>query len=107
MEWTDLHATLLSTAFEKVLGKAETGSMAFVRCLTADIVATLAGDTAFAPQGWQVLRVADTTDDNTRTITADRAVELRETKGGAALLLVDTALASAGIDGIYSAALEV
>ena len=42
-----------------------------------------------------------------RTITADRAVELRESKEEAVLLLVDTVLAGAGMDGIYSAAQEV
>ena len=38
-----------------------------------------------------------------RTITADRAVEMREDKGDATLLLVDTDRAGAGMDGIYSA----
>lgn len=51
--------------------------------------------------------MADLNDDNIRAITADRAVEMRETKGDAVLLLVDTARAGAGMDGIYSAALEV
>src|SRR5262249_51965758 len=46
-------------------------------------------------------------DATTRTITADRAVELREVKGDAVLLLVDTDRAGAGMDGIYSAAQEV
>ena len=43
-------------------------------------------DAAFAPSGWQVWRVADADDESARTITADRAVEMRETKGDAALL---------------------
>ena len=42
-----------------------------------------------------------------RTITADRAVEMREAKADAVLLLVDTQRAGAGMDGIYSAAREV
>ena len=42
-----------------------------------------------------------------RAITADRAVELRETKAAPVLLLVDTARAGAGMDGIYSAAQEI
>ena len=57
--------------------------------------------------GWQVWRVADSDNRGPRTITADRAVEMRETKGDAVLLLVDTARAGAGMDGIYSAAREV
>ena len=107
MQWTELHAPILRRAFEKVLGKPEIGSMAFVRCLTPDVVYDLAKDASFAPQGWQVLRVADSDNTEARTITADRAVEIRETKGDAALLLVDTARAGAGMDGIYSAAREV
>lgn len=107
MQWTDLHAKLLSTTFEKVLGRANLGSMAFVRCLTPDVVQALAGDRSFAPRNWQVWRVADANDEGMRTITADRAVEMREAKTDAVLLLVDTQRAGAGMDGIYSAAREV
>ena len=107
MAWTELHARLVARAFEKVLGRADLGSMAFVRCLTSDVVEKLAGDVAFAPSDWQVWRVADIKDAAARTITADQAVELRESKGEPVLLLVDTARAGAGMDGIYSAAQEV
>ena len=107
MEWTNLHSQILGQSFAKVLGRAEPGSLAFARCLTSDIVAALANDMTFAPLDWLVLRVADTDNENTRTITADRAVELREAKAAALLLLVDTARAGAGMDGIYSAAREV
>ena len=81
--------------------------MAFVRCLTPDVVAKLAEDDNFCIQNWQVRRVADSDDADLRTITADRAVEMREAKGDATLLLVDTHLAGAGMDGIYSASREV
>lgn len=107
MVWTELYARILANAFEKVLGRADPGAMAFVRCLTPDVVEALAGDTAFAPSAWKVRRVADVEDNTVRTITADLAVELRESKGEAVLLLVDTARAGAGMDGIYSAAQEV
>ena len=107
MEWTHLHATILRKSFENVLGRPEAGSMAFVRCLTPDVVEAVVNDALFAPSGWQVSRVADSVNRDTRTITADRAVEMRETKDDAALLLVDTARAGAGMDGIYSAAREV
>lgn len=107
MEWTNLHATILGQSFAKVLGRAERGTLAFVRCLTPEIVNDLASDAAFSPSGWQVLRVADADSESTRTITADRAVEIREAKAAAVLLLVDTARAGAGMDGIYSAAREV
>ena len=107
MEWTKLHGELLGRAFERVLGRPEAGTVAFVRCLTPHVVARLATDNSFSPQGWRVLRVADSEDDGARTITADSAVEQRETKGDAILLLVDTDLAGAGMDGIYSASREV
>jgi DNA phosphorothioation-dependent restriction protein DptH len=109
MKWTDLHARVLRRAFEKLLGKSDpaSGSMAFVRCLTPDVVQALATDVKFAPQNWRVWRVADSTNESTRSITADYAVEIRETKADAALLLVDTSRAGAGMDGIYSAAREV
>lgn len=107
MRWSEIHTGALNRAFEKCLGKPDPGSMAFVRCLRPDIVQFLASDTAFVPKGWQVLRVADSTDEGARTMTADRAVEMRESKAGAVLLLVDTSCAGAGMDGIYSAAREV
>ena len=107
MEWTDLHARLLSEALENVLGTPSPGAIAFVRCLTPNVVEALAEDASFAPLGWQTFRVADGYQSVRRTVAADRAVELREEKGDALLLLVDTDLAGAGMDGVYSAAREV
>jgi len=107
MMWTELHARLVANALEKVLGKADLGAMAFVRCLTSDVVEALARDAAFAPSAWQVWCVADEEDAKARTTTADHAVEMRESKGEPVVLLVDTARAGAGMDGIYSAAQEV
>ena len=107
MEWTHLHGRLLASAFEGVLGHSQAGAMTYVRCLTPDVNAELSADTSFAPTGWRVLRVADEDQAEKRTISADRAVEIREAKNEAALLLVDTGRAGAGMDGIYSAAREV
>src|SRR3970282_2242826 len=98
MVWAGLYGRLLAKAFEKVLGRPDQGAMAFVRCLTPDVVEALAGDATFAPSAWEVWRVADAEDATARTITADRAVELRESKGKPVLLLVDTARAGAGMD---------
>jgi len=82
--------------------------MAFVRCLPPEVVKGLASDqSCFAPRDWRVWRVADIDDPDQRTITADRAVELREAKSDAILVLVDTTLAGAGMDGIYGATREV
>ena len=107
MEWTDLHGRLLAGAFQKLLGKPQSGAMAFVRCLAPDVVQALAADDSFALSEWRVLQVVDEEDAGKRAIAADRAVEIRETKGEAVLLLVDTDRAGAGMDGIYSAAREV
>ena len=81
--------------------------MAFARCLRPDVVARLCVEREFDPDGWEVWRVADKGDPDSRTITADEAVERREDKGGAILLLIDSEKAGAGMDGIFSAALEI
>jgi hypothetical protein len=107
MVWNELHSTLLSQAFEKLLGRPERGSIAFVRCLSPAVVEMLGADPHFAPRDWQVCRVADRRVPEARTITADQAVELREAKDKPVLLLVDTGRAGAGMDGIFSAAREV
>ncbi|MCA9036840.1 MAG: hypothetical protein KDA91_17015, partial [Planctomycetaceae bacterium] len=107
MNLTPLHSTLLSRAFEKVLGRPDSGTMAFVRCLMPDVVEALAHATDFVPECWMIRRVADVDDDESRTITADQAVEIRESKNDPIVLLVDTSRAGAGMDGIYSAAREI
>ncbi len=108
MQLTERHARLLSQALEHVLGApTDKGSMAYIRCLTADIVEALVANSSFAPQDWQVFRVAGINDSVSRTITADQAVEMRESKEVPVLLLVDTAQAGAGMDGIFSAGREV
>ena len=107
MASTELHARILGQTFENVLGQPETGSMAFVRCLSPDVVHELARNSSFVVRRWQVLCVAGEDNTDARNITADRAVEMRETKKNATLLLVDTEEAGAGMDGIYSAAREV
>lgn len=106
-EWNYAHGSLLAVAAAKVLGEPEPGTMAFIRCLTSNVVMHLAYDTNFSFDQWEVFRVADVADTESRTITADLAVELREAKSGQILLLVDTDRAGAGMDGIYNAAQEV
>jgi DNA phosphorothioation-dependent restriction protein DptH len=107
MQLSEVHANVLSSAFDKILGAPVAGSVAFVRCLTPDIVEALATTAEFTPKSWVVWRVADYSDLQRRVLSADQAVELREEKGPAALLIVDTARAGAGMDGIYSATREV
>src|SRR5262245_4359683 len=104
---TKLHGKLLAQAFDAMLGRPELGAMAFVRCLTPDVVEALAAGDSFVLSNWRVWRVADLNAREARTITADHAVELRESKSDPTLLLVDTVRAGAGMDGIYSATREV
>ena len=107
MTGTALHGQLLARALDSILGPPLPGTIAYVRCLTPGVVRQLVADAAFELQGWAVRRVADIDQVGLRTLTADRAVELREGKGDAMVLLVDTDRAGAGMDGIYSAAREV
>ena len=114
MGWTDTHGALLAKAFEKILATddadskpLEKGTMAFVRCLDSEVIEKAVFSSEFSIANWDVYRVADRSDDDHRTITADRAVEIREDKGDPVLLLVDGDRAGAGMDGIYSAAREI
>ena len=97
MTWTRHHGAILASALGRVLGRPEAGVMAFVRCLTPDVVDSLARDTDhFSIAGWRIWRVADAEDRDARTIAADQAVEIREGKADATLLLVDTGRARRG-----------
>ena len=107
MKWTEFHGAVLCDALERILGSAPRGAVAFVRCLTSEVVEQLGRDMSVAPAGWQVQRVADRDDADARTIRSDRAVEMREEKVGPVLFLVDTERSGAGMDSIYSAAREV
>ena len=107
MALTHLHACILAQAFENVLGQPETGSIAYARCLSPDLTHDLAENSSFKVKHWKVFCVAGEDNRVGHIITADRAVEMRETKGDATLLLVDTEKSGAGMDGIYSAAREV
>ena len=105
--WKHEHGRTLATALKEVLGEPARGAMAFVRCLTPDVVRWLADDREnFGLRDWNIHRVADAAAEP-RTITADQAVEIREAKQHATLLLVDTSGAGAGMDGIYNAAREL
>ena len=97
----------LADAFTRVLGGPEPGAMAFTRCLSGEVIRALAATEAFDVHGWQMAAVVDRADSSSRSITADQAVEWRENKAEATLLLVDPVTAGAGMDGIYSAAREV
>lgn len=107
MIWTKTHGQVLQRAFESLLGTPNPGAISFVRCLVPEVVERLIVDTSFTFADWDVFRVADVADPESHTISADQAVERRESKKSATLLLVDTHLAQAGLDSIYSASREI
>lgn len=107
MNLPDNATPFFAQTLARLLGVATPGSMAFIRCLPAEVVCALVADPRFMVQHWQIAAVTATTDSAGRTITADLAVEWREDKGEAIVLLVDTESAGAGMDGIYSAAREI
>ncbi|MCJ2031319.1 ATP-binding protein [Methylobacterium sp. J-043] len=99
------HASLLAEALGKLLGDPADGTVAFVRCLPSEHIDALIASVSFAIPGWTIAAVVDAV--GVRRITADQAVEQREDKSGAALLLIDPSRAGAGLDGIYSAGREI
>ena len=100
-------APTLAQALGDLLGQPTPGSMAFIRCLPAEPARDLVIDDRFTVPGWKIAIVSGQADPSSRSITADVAVEWREDKAEAVLLLVDTESAGAGMDGIYSAAREI
>lgn len=104
---TEAVRDVMRETFRGLLGPAQPGTMAFVRCLPAEVVHALAADPDFRLDGWQIASVASEHDPQARRITAGQAVEWREEKSDPALLLVDPQGAGPGMDGIYSAAREI
>ena len=107
MPLTENAAPILALALSDLLGPALPGSMAFIRCLPSEVARELAADERFAIRGWQLAVVSQAAHEAARSITADQAVEWREDKAEAVLLLVDAHHAGAGMDGIYNAAREI
>lgn len=103
----DLHAMCLSEALQKLLKVPTEGTMAYIRSIPAEAMDELCSNQSFQVAGWDIYFVADYINEERRTITADKAVDLREEKRGSSLLFVDTKKAGAGMDGIYSAVREV
>nr|WP_246642132.1 MULTISPECIES: ATP-binding protein [Rhizobium] len=99
------HAALLAQAIVNLLGNPSSGAVAFLRCLPSEQIDALADSDAFVVPGWTINAVIDS--GGNRRIKADQAVEYREDKADAALLLVDPLRAGAGLDGIYSAGREI
>lgn len=102
---TPQHVSYLAQAITNRLGAPRTGAVAFLRCLPSEQIDALVDSVAFSVPGWTVNAVVD--EAGLRRITADQAVEQREDKADAALLLIDPLRAGAGLDGIYSAGREI
>lgn len=100
------HIKFLSSAFETVAGHPEEGKVCFVRCLSEPVITALIESVGFTVPDWNVFAVCENAFGN-RYITAGRAVDIREEKKGATLLLVIPGNVGAGMDGIYSATLEI
>ena len=88
------------------LGNARKGDLVFARFFTVEEISRVIADSVGGLSGWQVFGVGEA-GRSQGWITGDQAVEIREDKGQATLLLVDAAHAGAGMDGIYNAAREL
>lgn len=99
------HVQHIANALAELLGPAIPGSVAFLRCLSSELVDALIDAPGLEIPGWTVRAVVDVALQN--RITADQAVELRENKGDPILFIIDPLRAGAGLDGIYSAAREI
>jgi DNA phosphorothioation-dependent restriction protein DptH len=97
---------LVLQALRDHLGEPHDGSLAFARFFALEEISGLLSESAGEFAGWRVLGVGDPAR-GAGWIGGDRAVEIREDKRQAALLLVDAAHAGAGMDGIYNAAGEL
>ena len=96
----------LENAFQSLLPKRGSGNYAFARFLETKLIRELCSENGISIPGWQVYGVS-TDESSERIITGDRAVELREDKSDNILLLIDPEASLSGMDGIYSAALEI
>src|SRR4026209_2828076 len=100
-------ASCLAQVLRELTGPPTPGNIAFLRCIPTELIGPLVAHESFKIRGWQILSVGGEDLASSGTITADRAVEIRESKESATLLIVDVTSAGAGMDGIYSAAKEV
>lgn len=100
-----MNTQILSRAMEHLLGRGAEGDLAFTRAFSRDDIQQILAAGIRVVADWQVVAVGSMNGDG--WITADHAVELRESKGKATFLLIDAHSAGAGMDGIYSAAREI
>ena len=70
-----IHAQLLSAALADLLGDPIAGDVAFLRCLSSELIDELIDSAQFTVPKWTIRAVVD--EPGTRRITADQAVEQR------------------------------
>jgi DNA phosphorothioation-dependent restriction protein DptH len=104
----DTLITVLAEALARLLGRPEPGNMAFVRCLPWSVATDLVtAHRDMGVNGWRIAAVAEGPVESAGYITAAQAVERREDKGDATLLLIDSRALGSGLDGIFNATREV
>ena len=100
-----MNTQILSRAMECLLGRGANGDLEFTRAFSRDDIQQILMAGIRVVAKWQIVAVGSMNGEG--WITADQAVELRESKGAATFLLIDAHSAGAGMDGIYSAAREI
>jgi hypothetical protein len=100
-----MNTRILSRAIEEILGRGAEGDVAFTRAFPRDDIQQIVEAGIRVVSKWQIVAVGSTNEEG--WITADQAVELRESKGAATFLLIDSHSAGSGMDGIYNASREI
>lgn len=109
MRLTVQHSKCLARAFTQALaGEQAEGAMAFARFFDPCVAEALARDQrCFVVRGWDIWLVADRNDRANRAITAEQAREIRGTKAGKTLLLIDISRTDPVVDGITNSSREI
>ena len=100
-----MNTQILGRAMERLLGRGGQGDLAFTRAFSRDDIQQILAAGIRVVSEWQIVAVGEINGGG--WITADQAVELRESKGAATFLLIDSHSAGAGMDGIYNASREI
>jgi hypothetical protein len=103
---SSLSRPVLESAFQRLLPKEGTGNFAFASFFGEPLIREMCVENRLTVPGWDVYGITPGATCE-GVISGDRAVELREDKVGNVLLLIDPAATLSGMDGIYSAALEI
>lgn len=93
-------------ALSDQLGHASNGDLVFARFFTVEEITRILEDCVGDLSGWRVAGVSEMAY-GASWLRGDQALEIREDKGQATLVLEDPAHAGAGMNGIYNAAREL